>query len=81
MKIKRTEKRIAAIGAHPFFLENEDAWKALKNGEAIDVPEDEYESIHAVFGNSITVVKNAPKLSVKTIVEKTKTANTIKEKE
>lgn len=57
MKVKRTERRIAAIGAHPYFAENKVKWTKLRAGEVIDIPKDEFDSIKLVFGLSIEAVE------------------------
>lgn len=62
MKIKRTAKRIAAIGACSYFSENIDEWKKLKNGEIIEIPDDQYNAIKNVFGESIEKVKTSVKI-------------------
>lgn len=56
MRIIRTEKRIAAAGTHQFFLDNHQLWLDLRAGKIIEIPNDLYESIQKIYGNSIKVV-------------------------
>lgn len=62
MKIKRTEKRIAAPGAHPFFADKKKLWTKLKVGEEVEIPKTEFDSIKAVFGDSIEPVEAKSKI-------------------
>ena len=62
MRIQRTNKRIVAQGAHPYFQEHRDLWKLLKNGEVIEIPDLEFETISNVFQDTIQQVLDFPEL-------------------
>ena len=70
MKIKRTEKRLVASGAHPYFEKNKEKWKKLNRGDVIDIPKDEFDSISVVFGGTIEVAdKVSPVEAIDEFVE------------
>lgn len=57
MKIKRTSKRLIVYGKHPYFVKNRDLWLKLRNGDVIDLPKDDYETVKEVFGETIELVE------------------------
>lgn len=63
MFIKRVgEKvRIKPIGAHSWFALNGKEWFKLKAGEIIEIPDNEAESIFALYGDSIMKVEQEKK--------------------
>jgi hypothetical protein len=57
MKIKRTDRRLVVAGAHPFFAQHKDLWTRLRNGETIDVPDDQINTLQQVYTDTIQLVK------------------------
>lgn len=66
MKVQKVEgKRIKPGSAHPWFKANRKIWHELKEGKVVDIPDQEYESIKELYGDSISVVEESKKVNLK----------------